>query len=105
MSRQSVARLIWGVVFVLFVAPASADTLLIEKVRERVLRDLPENGMTMSEVESRYGAPERRYSAVGQPPITRWSYPDYSVYFEHQLVIESVLHHDAVVRETERARD
>jgi len=105
MSRQSVAGLIWGVVFVIFMAPASADTLLIEKVRERMLRDLPENGMSMSEVEAQYGAPEQRYPAVGQPPITRWSYPDYSVYFEHQLVIESVLRHDAVVRETERNPD
>lgn len=100
MSRQSVAGLIWGVVFVIFMAPASADELLIEKVRERMLRDLPENGLTMSEVEARYGAPERRYAAVGQPPITRWSYPDYSVYFEHELVIESVLN-DAVIAEAE----
>ncbi|MEE4330267.1 MAG: hypothetical protein V2J10_05315 [Wenzhouxiangella sp.] len=100
MSRQSVAGLIWGVVFVIFMAPASADELLIEKVRERMLRDLPENGLTMSEVEARYGAPEQRYAAVGQPPITRWSYPDYNVYFEHELVIESVLN-DAVVREAE----
>lgn len=105
MSRQSVAGLIWGVVFVIFMAPASADILLIEKVRERMLRDLPENGMTMTDVQAQYGAPQQRYSAVGQPPITRWSYRDYSVYFENELVIESVLHHDAVVREAEQNPD
>ncbi|TVQ42013.1 MAG: hypothetical protein EA370_00805 [Wenzhouxiangella sp.] len=98
-------KLIWGMVLFAFVAPATADILLIEKVRERMLRDLPGNGLSMTEVEARFGAPLDRHAAVGQPPITRWVYEDYSVYFEHQLVIESVLHHEAVVRETRRRLD
>jgi hypothetical protein len=77
----------------------TGDILLIEKVMERMVRDLPGNGLTMAEVEQRFGAPVSRSAAVGEPPITRWTYGDYSVYFEHSLVIESVLHHDAVVRE------
>lgn len=77
--------------------PAAADVLLIEEVRERQLRDLPENGLRMSAVEDRYGAPEQHYNAVGNPPITRWRYSDFSVYFEHDRVIESVLHHGAVL--------
>lgn len=101
-----IVKLLWGVVFTLVVAaPASADTLLIEQVRERMLRDLPDNGLTMNEVESRYGEPRRRHSAVGNPPITRWEFEDYSVYFEHEIVIESVLHRDAVVREARRESD
>lgn len=102
MVRQTVVKLFWGMVLLALVAPATADILLIEKVRERMLRDLPGNGLSMSEVEARYGAPLQRHAAVGQPPITRWVYDDYSVYFEYQLVIESVLHHEAVVREVQR---
>ena len=77
--------------------PASADVLLIEEVRERMQRDLPDNGLSSAEVEERYGAPIRRGRPVGDPPITRWTYDDYSVYFEYDLVIDSVLHHGAVL--------
>lgn len=77
---------------------AAADVLLIEEVRARMQRDLPANGMTMSAVERRYGDPGERHAPVGDPPITRWVYDDYSVYFEHNLVIESVLRHGAVIR-------
>ncbi len=77
----------------------TGDVLLIEKVMERMSRDLPANGLSMAEVERRFGEPADRSSAVGDPPITRWTYEDYSVYFEHDLVIESVLHPEAVIRE------
>lgn len=81
------------------VAPtAQADVLLIEEVRERMLRDLPDNGLSQTDVERRYGTPNERRAPVGDPPITRWVYDDYSVYFEHDLVIESVLHHGAVLQ-------
>jgi len=76
---------------------ASADVLLIDEVRERMLRDLPSNGMAKTEVEQRWGAPNERHRPVGQPPITRWVYDDYSVFFEGPLVLESVLHHGAVL--------
>lgn len=53
-------------------------------------QDQPTRGMTMSRVESTYGAPTNRLAAVGQPPITRWEYPGFVVYFEHQHVIHAV---------------
>lgn len=76
---------------------AGADVLLIEEVRERMQRDLPANGMTKEEVRRRYGDPAQRHAPVGEPPITRWVYDDYSVYFEYDLVIESVLNPGAVL--------
>lgn len=82
----------------------SGDILLIEKVRERMTRDLPRNGLSMAEVERRFGSPLERRAAVGEPPITRWVFDDYSVFFEHQLVIESVLHDEAVRREMQAGR-
>ncbi len=50
----------------------------------------PLRGMTMQEVEARFGTPIQRRAAVGQPPITRWEYPDFVVYFESGYVIRAV---------------
>ncbi len=97
-------KLVWGVVLLGLIGTATADVLLIEKVRERMARSLPDNGLSMEQVEQRFGQPVERRAAVGDPPITRWIYDDYSVFFEHRLVIESVVHHEAVVREVEEQR-
>ena len=51
----------------------------------------PARGMTMGKVEAAFGVPTQRVAAVGQPPITRWEYPGFVVYFEHQHVIHSVV--------------
>ena len=53
----------------------------------------PERGSSMSAVEARFGAPARRYEAVGKPPITRWDYPGFSVFFEYSHVIHAVTAH------------
>ena len=52
----------------------------------------PRNGITKQDVEKRFGAPEERAPAVGEPPISRWVYKDYTVYFEADRVIHSVVH-------------
>lgn len=52
--------------------------------------EVPVRGMTKQQVEARFGAPLERIPAVGEPPISRWVYPDYTVYFEHQYVLHSV---------------
>ena len=52
--------------------------------------DRPKSGMTMANVEKAYGQPAERHDAVGQPPITRWDYPAFSVYFENDRVIHAV---------------
>lgn len=52
----------------------------------------PGRGTTMHEVEAKFGAPAKRYAAVGKPPITRWDYPGFSVYFEFNRVVHSVVH-------------
>ena len=67
------------------------DRLLIEKVRTDRSAQVPGTGMSMEDVEGRYGAPVSRAPAVGEPPITRWEYSEFAVYFEHRTVIHSVL--------------
>jgi len=52
--------------------------------------DRPTRGMSMEKVEAKFGAPAKRVPAVGEPPITRWEYPGFVVYFEHHLVLHSV---------------
>jgi ribosomal protein L2 len=51
----------------------------------------PVRGITMNKVEAEFGAPAQRHAAVGNPPITRWDYPGFSVFFEYQHVIHSVI--------------
>jgi len=74
---------------------ARADTLLIDGVAadNQSASSRPKSGMTMTGVESTYGAPSQKRAAVGQPPITRWDYPNFSVYFEKDRVIHAVARH------------
>jgi hypothetical protein len=51
----------------------------------------PSRGMTMSQVASKFGEPATKVPAVGKPPISRWEYPGFVVYFEHDHVIHSVV--------------
>ncbi len=82
-------------------APLSADVLQMPEQRTAptpdgsqqppVEMELPVRGMTMGQVEARFGTPSQKISPVGTPPIARWIYPDYTVYFEHKYVIHTVL--------------
>lgn len=76
-------------------AMASADVLLLDgiEINATTADQRPKAGMSMQRVESTYGAPQQRHPAVGDPPITRWDYPDFSVYFEHERVIHAVARH------------
>src|ERR1700736_2836875 len=51
----------------------------------------PARGMTMDQVSTKFGAPVSKTPAVGKPPISRWEYPGFVVYFEHEHVIHSVV--------------
>ena len=46
--------------------------------------------MTQTSVEAKYGAPASVKAPVGDPPITRWEYTDFVVYFEYDKVIHAV---------------
>ncbi len=74
-----------------------ADTLLIEGIdaAAETAAERPRRGMSKTAVERQFGEPLVRTSAVGQPPITRWEYPGFIVYFEYELVL-----HAALTRET-----
>jgi len=73
-----------------------ADTLLIDVIQKEPVNSAsgllrPKNGQSMEYVKSQFGDPIKVYDAIGNPPITRWDYKQFSVYFEHKLVIHSVV--------------
>lgn len=51
----------------------------------------PTRGMTMNQVSTKFGTPVTKIPAVGKPPISRWEYPGFTVYFETDRVIHSVV--------------
>ncbi|MEY4760446.1 MAG: hypothetical protein RLZZ200_302 [Pseudomonadota bacterium] len=73
---------------------AQAETIVIgDKIAVKETQaKLPTRGMSMKSVESRHGEPRQRHAAVGKPPITRWDYDGFSVYFENHLVVHAVAH-------------
>ena len=74
-----------------------ADVLLIEEVRQADQMELPENGVKKADVKARFGEPTKTNAAVGDPPISSWEYERWSVYFEHDLVLFTVLHKGQVL--------
>lgn len=71
--------------------PALAETLSTATGDPAAAAARPDRGSSMATVQSRYGEPTNRHSTVGDPPITRWDYPQFAVYFEHDRVLHAVL--------------
>ena len=71
--------------------PALAETLDTETGKPGAAAGGPHRGSSMAAVQGRFGEPTNRHATVGNPPITRWDYPEFSVYFEHDLVLHTVL--------------
>lgn len=70
----------------------SADTLLIEGLQsaQGSTNERPVRGMSMDTVQSKWGQPLTQRGAVGEPPISRWEYGDFIVFFEYQRVIHAI---------------
>ncbi|MCO4812195.1 MAG: hypothetical protein KC572_11370 [Gammaproteobacteria bacterium] len=70
---------------------ASADTLKMDGASAMSDDGRPSRGMTQARVEAKYGSPASVRAPVGDPPITRWEYTNFVVFFEHDKVIHAVL--------------
>jgi hypothetical protein len=75
------------------VGSATADTLLLEGIAANAMSasERPQRGMSKANVETRFGMPTARISAVGTPPISRWEYPAFVVYFEYDHVVHAAV--------------
>ncbi|MEO6689781.1 MAG: hypothetical protein ABIS07_04910 [Dokdonella sp.] len=98
----------------LMLVPAHADTLDVQPPVKKHHRhsaryshaseggNLPTRGMSMGQVEQRFGAPADKLPAAGgdthlHPTINRWRYNGFTVYFERNHVIHSVVDATVVV--------
>ena len=88
MLRMSLPALLLAVAF----GTAEADTLLIDGVESSLATraERPARGASKAQVQARYGEPSRMDPAVGEPPISRWEYAGFTVYFENDRVIHAV---------------
>jgi len=76
---------------------AQADVLLLDSINAAPPNNAsgmqrPHRGSSMNIVKAQFGEPTETKAAVGEPPITRWVYPAYTVYFEHEHVVDVVVH-------------
>ena len=73
--------------------PAIAETLAVDgQVAIKASGvETPPRGSTMAAVEQKFGAPANKSGAVGNPPITKWFYPNFVVVFEHDKVLHAVV--------------
>lgn len=73
-------------------APAAAQLVMVDgQLQTRApAGEVPARGQSMAAVEQRFGAPTQRVAPVGSPPIARWEYPAFVVYFEGDRVIHTV---------------
>ena len=88
-----------------YVNPATEETVAPEKVAmqstlqiaaqpaksKRDVGPVPANNVSMDVVRAKFGQPNSEAAPVGQPPINRWYYDQYTVYFEFDRVIISVV--------------
>lgn len=69
---------------------AYSEVLQMPEAPQSFTVTLPGRGMSMTEVLEKFGEPQSKDPEVGEPPITRWNYPNYVVVFEYQYVIHSL---------------
>jgi hypothetical protein len=90
-------RYLFAAMLILLFGIAHSDVLLLDSIADTPANNAqgiprPTRGMSMQTVKSRFGEPSQVHPRIGNPPITRWDYPDYSVFFEYQHVLTSVVH-------------
>ncbi len=93
-----------GLLLIGFSANASAEIINLPTTEVEVIEvepmateatefsvQLPGRGMSMESVQNRFGEALEKFSAVGEPPITKWIYKNFTVYFESEFVIHAVV--------------
>ena len=80
-------------VFLALFGTANAQTLKMDGAGADSGDPRPTRGMSQASVQSKYGSPAAVRSPVGDPPITRWEYQNFIVYFEYDKVIHAVTKH------------
>jgi outer membrane protein assembly factor BamE (lipoprotein component of BamABCDE complex) len=61
-----------------------------EQAKTQSAVDMPTKGMSKERVKSLFGEALEEVPAKGQPPISRWRYQEFTVYFDSNTVIHCV---------------
>ncbi len=88
-------RLVGATLLAMSVSLVQADTLTIyvsEQSQDHQI-STPNHGQDMELVRQTYGSPQQMQGPVGNPPISVWRYEQFTVYFERDKVIRTVVHH------------
>ena len=80
-----------AVLALLLGSAAQADTLQMKGMSADGDGTRPTRGMSEASVEAKFGSPKSKQAAVGEPPISRWEYENFVVYFEYDKVIHAVV--------------
>ncbi len=94
--RQSILIVAVAVSLAAIAAPPShADTSLADRAKQQITAPHPSRGMTMAQVQQKFGAPQSRLEQRGGqkkawPAIQRWVYPQFTVYFQRDRVLDVV---------------
>jgi hypothetical protein len=86
-------------IFLMAASLANADKIQVplgQQGDSSITIERPSAGMTKDQVQKRFGEPTSVKNAVGTPPISSWSYKNFTVYFEYDRVIHSVLAHKSI---------
>lgn len=87
----------------MYPAPGFADVLVIpDVITSTDLAELPQNGLSMTQVQQQHGEALVEHATVGEPPITRWDYAGFSVFFEYDRVITAVQKPASAVKENKQ---
>lgn len=89
--KNSVAALA-GSIALGVAAPVLAETLAIDgqvTIKPATV-ETPQRGISMEAVQAKFGEPSNKTSPVGNPPITKWFYPNFVVVFENDKVLHAV---------------
>ncbi|MEH6556674.1 MAG: hypothetical protein V7459_05570 [Oceanicoccus sp.] len=95
-NKLSAVKFIVATALISLALVSRAETILLPIASQGdYLGDMakPAKGQKQQQISSQFGEPMDISGPSGEPPITRWDYRDFSVYFEGDVVIHSVLKH------------
>ncbi len=95
-NKQTAASIVLTATLISLSLTSHAETILLPIASQGdYLGDIkkPAKGQKQGQIVAQFGEPIQRSGPSGTPPITRWDYGDFSIYFESDVVIHSVLKH------------
>jgi hypothetical protein len=96
MNKQH-PKLLWHTLLLsgmLVILSSQAETVKIPVSQQgsaEVRAILPATGQTKAMVKQKSGPPLTIRGPIGNPPISTWTYSDFTVYFEYDHVIHAVV--------------